>query len=234
MSAIHSIESLLNNCDEAYPSAGTWGYMTLLSDTLATGLSYVADIVGNTITTPTPHGLATGSRVRMVGGTLPSPLATNTDYYAIVISPTVVKLATTLALAQASSEIGMTDAGSGGLTLTEQTLTSADPLSVLLAKEISHPSWTARAIIDALGPATAVSGRAEKSTKLLPIGNTSGITLAYRHILFIESAVVGVGVLGNIPAANTGYQLRTEAGVQTIGVSDPPRVVLFSLRVRNA
>jgi hypothetical protein len=206
--------------------------MTLLSGNLTTGLTYTANATTNQLTTASAHGLVTGSRVQVAGGTLPTPLLASTNYYAIVVSSTVIQLATTLANAQAATAIDLTDAGSGTLTLAEQALTAADPLSVLVNKEISHPSWTARALIENLGSATEVSGVAEKPVKTLSISNTGASALSYQHYLFIESTAGTTATLGNVPSG-AGFILSTESSVQTIGVGDPPRAVFFKLRARN-
>jgi hypothetical protein len=228
-----STASLITNCNDAFPSTGTWGYMTILSGTLATGLTYTANATTNELTTASAHGLVTGSRLRLVGGTLPTPTVTGTDYYAIVSSTTVLRLATTLANAQAGTAIDLSDAGSGALTLTEQALTAADPLSVLINKEVSHPAWTARALIDNLGAAIDVVGVAEKPVKTLGISNTGTTTLSYQHYLFIESTAGTTATLGNIPS-DAGFILSTEASVQNIAAGDPPRAVFFKLLARNA
>jgi hypothetical protein len=228
-----SIDSLISNCNDAFPNTGTWGYFTLLKGDVATALGYTANATTNALTTATAHGLVTGSRVRMVGGTLPTPLLANTDYFAIVSSTTSLTLATTLVNAQAGTAIDLTDAGSGALTLTEQVLTAVDPLSVLVNKEISHPSWTARTVVANLGAATNVGGVAEKPLQTFSVNNTSlTAVLSYQHYLFIESAVVAAGVLGNVPSG-VGFVLSSEAVVQVINPGDAPRAVFFKLRARN-
>ena len=176
------------------------------------------------------HGLVTGSRLRLVGGVLPTPLLASTDYYAIVISPTVLKLATSLGNATAATAIDLTDAGSGSLTLTEQVLTGTDPLNVLVNKEISHPSWTVRATIDNLGAAAVVAGAAEKPVKTITVSNTAGTALSYQHYLIIESAAAAA--LGSIPAG-AGFIFNSEATVQSIA-SGSARPLLLRLRAKNA
>jgi hypothetical protein len=223
-----SIDSLISNCNDAFSSVGTWGYMTLLKGDLITGLTYAANATTNTLTTPTAHGLVTGSRIRLVGGTLPTPLLANTDYFAIVSSTTSFTLAATLG----GAAIDLTDAGSGALTLTEQALTAADPLAVLINKEISHPSWTTRALVDNLGAAVAVSGVAEKPQKTLSVTNSGATTLSYQHYLFIESTAGTTAALGNVPAG-AGFILSSEATIQNIAAGDPPRAIFFKLRARN-
>lgn len=230
---VFSIDSLISNCNDAFPNTGTWGYFTLLKGDVATGLSCTANATTNALTTATAHGMVTGSRLRLVGGTLPSPLLTNTDYFAIVSSTTVCALATSLANAMSSTSIDLSDAGSGALTLTEQVLTAADPLSVLVNKEVSHPSWTARTIIDNLGAATNVLGMAEKPLKTFSVNNVSPtVPLSYQHYLFVESTVTAAGVLGNVPSG-AGFVLSSESAIQVINPGDAPRAVFFKLRARN-
>jgi hypothetical protein len=224
-----NIDLLKVSNDLAHPTTGTWGYFTLLKGDLSTGVSYTPNATTNTFTTGTAHGLVTGSRIRFVGGTPPTPLLVNTDYFVIVSSVTVFTVATTLANALANVLIDITDAGSGALTFAEQALSQIDPLTVLVNKEISHPSWTARTIIDALGASVDAAGIAEKPQKTLSVTNSSTTTpLSYQHYLFIKGAT---SVLGN--ATGTGYILSSEAGIQTLAVGDPPRAVFFKLRARN-
>ena len=161
---------------------------------------------------------------------VPTPLLGNTDYYAIVISPTVLKLADSLANAIASTSIDLTDAGSGSLTLTEQVLTGTDPLNVLVNKEISHPSWTVRATIDNLGAAAVVAGAAEKPVKTITVCNTAATALSYQHCLIIESAAAAA--LGSVPAG-AGFIFNSEATVQSIA-SGTARPLLLRLRAKNA
>lgn len=60
----------------------------------------------------------TGEKVRFTtGGTLPSPLQINTDYYAIYVSDTQIRLATSLANAYAGTYIDLTDTGTGTHTI---------------------------------------------------------------------------------------------------------------------
>jgi hypothetical protein len=228
--AICSINSLLSNCDSAFPSAGSYGYLTLLKGGVVTGLGYTANATNNALTTATAHGMVTGSRLRLVGGTIPTPLLANTDYFVIKTSATVLTLATSLANALASVSIDLTDAGTGTLTLTEQALTAADPLSVLVNKEIVHPSWTERALIDNLGAATAVLGVAQKPIKGLTVSNNGTTAMSYAYYLVIASTAVGSAVLGSVPSS--GFALVTVPAV-TIAPGDPPRVIQLKISVRN-
>ena len=227
--ATFSIDLLKASNDLANPNTGTWGFLTLLKGDVTSGLAYTVNATTNAFTTAAAHGLVTGSRIRLVGGVLPTPIVAGTDYFVIVSSPTVFTLAATQAAAVANTPvIDLTDAGSGSLTLTEQPLLTTDLVTVLVNKEISHPSWAARALIDNLGASIDVAGVAEKVQKTLSITNSSATTLNYQHYLFIKG---GASALGS--TTSTGIILSTEATSQAILTGDPPRAVFFKLRARN-
>jgi hypothetical protein len=233
MTATFSIESLKFKASQLFPAVGDWAYMTLLSGDVTTGMAYTANSSTNILSTATPHKLATGSRIRLVGGTLPTPLIANVDYCAIVGSPTTFWLASNLADAQINAPIDLVDAGSGALTFTEQALKSTDPLSVLINKEIAHPSWPSRLLVGNLGIAVDAGGFAETPAKNLVITNTDATALTYQHHLYIESVVAATAALGNIPAAGTGCVLETLPQIVTIAPGEPPRSIFLKLRVRN-
>jgi hypothetical protein len=69
----------------------------------------------------TAHGLETGDGpIRFTtSGTLPTGLATATDYYVIAVNANSISLATSLANAYAGTEIDLTGAGSGTHTLVD-------------------------------------------------------------------------------------------------------------------
>jgi hypothetical protein len=227
--AIYSIDSLLNSANSLFPAAGIWGYLTLLKGDVATGLAYTANATSNQLTTASAHGMVTGSRLRLVGGVLPTPLLANTDYFAIVSSATVLSLAASLADAVSATAIDLTDAGSGALTLTEQVLTAADPLSVLVNKEVSHPAWVARAVVDNLGTAVVAAGTAVKPPKVVAVTNTAGTPLTYAHYLYIASAAAGS--LGSVPPG-AGFLFESAAAAVTLAPSES-RSVTLNLKVRN-
>lgn len=231
MTAVFSIESLKTKCNQVFPAAGGWAYMTLLSGDLATGVEYTANATANEFMTAAAHKLVTGSRIRLVDGTLPTPLVGGADYFTIFVTATTFKLATNLADAVAGVEVDLSDAGSGTLTFAEQGLLDIDPLPVLVNKEIAHPSWTSRLLVDNLGVAIAVNGAAETPAKSISIANTGATDLSFGYHLFIESTAAGTAVLGSVPAA--GYALDTQPNVVTIAVGEPPRSVFMKLRARN-
>ncbi len=225
-----STDALLAACDTAFNPAGSWGYFTLLKPDLATLLGYAANPTTDLLTTVSPHGLVTGSKI-WTSGTLPTPLLANTDYFAIVVSPTTLKLATGLIDAQAATAIDLTDAGSGTLTLTEQALSAADPLSVLINKEIIHPSWPSRKLITDLGAAAISSGIAQKPVQTITIANSAATPLVFQDYLFILSNAPTAGTLGNIPVG-AGFILGTD-NQTTIAIGDPPTAIFLQLQVRN-
>lgn len=66
---------------------------------------------------------ATGSTVRLsTTGVLPAGLNSDTDYYAIQVSPTEIRLAMTLTDARAGTAIDFTDNGTGQLSMSQQSL----------------------------------------------------------------------------------------------------------------
>jgi hypothetical protein len=170
--------------------------------------------------------------VRFSGGTLPTPLLANTDYYAIVSSTTVLSLATTLANANANTPIDLLDVGAGSLFLNEQVLNVNDQLSVLIKKEIAHASFPARLQISNLGAATIVGGIARKPDKILSI--SGGATpLSYRYLLFMESALAATATLGNVPPSPGLSILEDRETIDTIAPGDPPRAIFFRPQLRN-
>jgi hypothetical protein len=85
------------------PVAKDMGTITLLSNQIAI----------------TAHGFTTGLKLQATTTTtLPAGLAVETDYFVIVVSAGVIKLASSLVNANAGTEIDITDAGTGTHTLT--------------------------------------------------------------------------------------------------------------------
>ena len=80
--------------------------------------TFTADAGTDELTIASAHPYKTGDCARMVTtDTLPSPLAANTDYYIIYADTNKVKLATTLANANAGTNIDITTTGSGTHTI---------------------------------------------------------------------------------------------------------------------
>lgn len=230
--AIASKRSLQKYCDNAFAAAGIIGYLALLKADLSLNLSLAATAATDTLTTTTPHGLTTGSRVRVSvsGGTVPTPLTLVQDYFSIVTGATTLKLASTIDNALTSTAIDLSDSGSGALALHEQELNQDDPIAVLLAKELSHPNWLTRAPITDVGLATVSAGAAEK-IKAFAIQNTSVAPLTYKHAWLL----IGAGVTSAIGSA-TGIltdHLTTEAIAQTLAQGESKSIVL-KLRVLPA
>lgn len=214
--------------DRIWAATGTIGYLILLSGTLFSG-TFTVD-AGTNILTATGHTAVTGTRVRLTTtGTLPTissgTLNNSTDYFAIIDAGNL-KLATTLANALAGTAIDFTGTGSGTHTLTEQRLGDEDPISVLVAKELIHASYTRQAV-SAVGAAAAVGDFGEKT----PVSYTytiSGVDLVFRHVLFIRG---GTSAIGN--TTGTEPQLTTESADVTI-TAGAPKIVTLIFRTRNA
>lgn len=228
-----SPNGLTTICDTLFANTGTVGYVALIKPDLSTNITFTANASTDLMTTASAHGLVTGERIRVAvtGGSLPTPLVANTDYYVIVVSTTTFRLATTQANALAGSPVAidLTDAGSGTLTFNEQELNKDDPLAVLLAKELTHPSWSARAALTDLGAATVVSGNGEKPPKAIAVQNTSGTALSYKHVLFLFGAGV-TATIGSTPTGSYTRYLATETTTQTINTNETKSLV-FKMRV---
>ena len=81
---------------------------------LAGGTASEVDVAADTITIPS-HGLPSGLVGRLTTtGTLPAGLALATNYYVIVVDANTIKLANSLANAQAGIAVNITDEGSSG------------------------------------------------------------------------------------------------------------------------
>jgi hypothetical protein len=92
------------------------------TNTLGYGDTFTADagtdIITMTSTANIPSNILTGTRVRLTTTTtLPAGLALATDYYAIKVTDSTFKLATSYANAIAGTAINITDAGTGTHTM---------------------------------------------------------------------------------------------------------------------
>jgi hypothetical protein len=202
-----------NRLDLLFPAAGAIGRVILLKGDLALGLGLTANATTDELTTATAHGLVSGSRVRIASsGTIPAPLAATVDYFAIVTGASTLKLATTLANATANTSINLTDAGSGVLTLNEQTLTAADSVAVLINKELNGAGY-ARLAIDNLGAATIIGVNGEKPPKVLSFTNSGAANLDYRHYLIAFGAS---GVVGDVAGVTDAVLVSEVSTVTTI------------------
>lgn len=144
-----------NICDEdmAVPDA---------SDTVT------ADPAADTLTLPDEDlDLRTGDRVRIAStGTLPAGLAAATDYWAIRIAPTTIKLAASLAAARRFVAIDLTDAGSGTHTLTRK----------------GQPRYTANGVIDTAAAPGAILDRLMSAAAAITVWQQG------QHRLFVGAA----------------------------------------------
>ena len=121
-------------------TGGGAGVVTALAATaLATGADPEVNTTTNAISIPT-HGLTTGMLGRLTStGTLPAGLSLATDYFVIVVDASTIKLATTLANAQAGTAVDITDQGSNGAvnTLTFTTMSG----TVIMQKSNDNTNW---------------------------------------------------------------------------------------------
>jgi hypothetical protein len=177
-----------NDLDILIPPTGTFGYICLI-DNVLTSVTYTVDSATNVLTTASDHKLVTGSRVRssVSGGVQPNPLSGSTDYYAIVTGSATLKLATTLADALASTEIDLTDAGTGTLTLNEQSFADGDPLNVLINHEFDNGAFPDYARFEYLDPGVASAGSKFKVVTQNVTGTNPNIT--FKYVVVIKGGI---------------------------------------------
>lgn len=199
------------HCDRALPSAGTIGYFLLINNSLVLNLSATADDTTNEITTATPHGLVTGTRVRIAtsGGTLPAPLSPSVDYYAAVVNPTVLKVCASLADAQTATAIDLSSQGSS-LAINEQQLIPSDHPTVIINHECSGNNYS-RQPVTAIGAAVAGQDGKARKNPVVWSQQALGGAITYRHIAFLDG---GTAVAGNTTGTLT--HLVTLASAITI------------------
>lgn len=104
------------------------------------GVAPELDLDANTITLAA-HNFNLGQVVRGTStGTLPAGLSTGVDYYVIVVDANTIKLATSLANAQAGTAINITDYGTDGAThtLTAEALAGA---TIKLQASNDNTNW---------------------------------------------------------------------------------------------
>src|SRR5690606_34644960 len=102
-----SSEYLVSNRDDMLGAFGAYTRAVTRS-------SNNLDILNNS-----PHPIETGDRVQFTTTTtLPSPLTTSTDYYAIRVDDDSFRVATSLSNAISGTNVALTDAGTGTHTVT--------------------------------------------------------------------------------------------------------------------
>lgn len=119
--------------------------VTILDGTNLQSVSVVAPGAVNTTTDTISGdfgGWVTGTKLQLsvdLFATLPSPLVAATDYFVIQTSGSTIKLATSLANAQAGTAIDLTTAGSGTITLTVQSTAQGwEQTKALVRQEVAQ------------------------------------------------------------------------------------------------
>lgn len=108
-----------------------------VTDNTPSADTFTADAGTDNITI-TAHGYVTGLKGQASSTTtLPAGLSGSTDYYVIVVDANTIQLATSLANAQAGTQIDVTDAGTGTHTFTATALSG----SVKLQSSNDNSNW---------------------------------------------------------------------------------------------
>ncbi len=149
---------------------------------LAGGRESELDLTLDTMSIPT-HGFTTGLRVQAsTTGTLPTGITTSTDYWVIRNGADSIKLASSLANADAGTQINLTAEGSGVHTLTATAGSLAHSLQ--LQKSCDGTNWQSE------GSATAISAA----------GNTmyEGASKGYRFLRVTNTVTTGQAVYSTV------------------------------------
>jgi hypothetical protein len=192
--------ALKDHLDTLYPTFGSYGYAALLDADLNLNLGYSVDITSDLLTTITPHGLVTGTRVRSTAtvaqpGISPSgTLSSTVDYFVRVVSTTELELYSTLNDAtNATNQINFTGTGTGTLELNEQALNAEDPIEVLVNHELDHPDYT-RFELESMNPAFASAGEGRKNSDLWTMtANTTSPAWEFLYVLIIKNGSSAIG-----------------------------------------
>ncbi len=112
--------------------------------------------------TITAHGLTTGLKGQASsGGTLPAGLAISTDYFVIVVDANIIKLATSLANALASTAIDITDQGTNAATHTFTPTAIAGGKITLQKSNCYDPIQNPSGAFDDVAAGTAITATAD-------------------------------------------------------------------------
>lgn len=169
----------------------------------ATALSSVAAEADDDIVTKAAHGLSTGDRVVFTSGTGFTGLTATTAYYAIVLSSSTFKLATTRALAQAGTAVNITADGSDGVFTPTENLVGFgfDPRAIALLTGIPEDF---NAAIQALGIPQIMGFET--------VTHETGLTMAA-----VKWQAPGTGIVYWSPTLVWGSELGAQAGTRAAG-----------------
>ena len=213
---VHSNAFKIQLNDRMIASTGTIGHLTLIDNVLLTSAVFTADASTDILTFAVSNTLVTGSRIRLTSTTtLPGGSLSGTDYFAIRLSTTTIRLAATLALAIAGTSLNITDAGSGTLTANEQALTINDSLAAIVAHEIISAAISPRRAITDLGASTIVNGDAQKTPWITPITNSTNANIVFGYKLVVFG---GTGAIGD--SSVDTFMLQQEALTIASGASN--------------
>lgn len=148
------------------------------------------DVCTWTSTANIPSNILTGTRVRLTtSGTLPAGLATATDYYVVRLTDSTFELATSYANAITSTQINITDAGTGTHTVTWLLPRYTNGAGVQAI--FFNPAATALGAATpnlSLGYTNSTQTTSRATPTVLPIGKTAA---SNSHILYTGATGTG-------------------------------------------
>jgi hypothetical protein len=208
MTTTASKSALLRTAALAFPSIGIIGRLLLLTNDLLLAASVTANSSTNTLMFTGNHNLVTGTRFKLTG-TMPAPLVAGTEYFAIKINATTIKVALTLDDAIALTEVDLISTGSS-INFDEQPISAIDPISVLVSKELPSNSFYSRKEIQDVGVPALIAGEATINYQIT-LQNLTANTITFRHYLIAYGATAAIGSVTGI----TAYELETASADQS-------------------
>lgn len=203
-------------------------YLVLLEDPSLTSLQI--SVSGSTVTVPSGHPFANGSRVLVSStGTLPAPLANATVYRAISVGATSLQLSTEADYnyaAKTGTAIAFTSAGTGTISIAGAQFTAADHFTAIVKHEAEYGGISARPTVTLTTPSIT-----RESGVLVTSFASASITIdpPSSQIQFRSAAIIrgGSATIGNSGGVITAlYDHETTV---TIPVGSPnPATLIFN------
>jgi len=162
--------------------------------------------------------IPTGAEIKFTTtDTLPTPLVVGTTYYAIRVDATHIKVATSLANADAGIAINLTDVGVGTHTVTgvgEMTLTLDKPLPVALTKDTDHGECMASPYLD-------VRSTTENTSSI--VGIPARVATAGQFLWIQTWGPVWIAPQGEVSVGNNNRQVvfRHDGSIDEYDATDP-------------
>lgn len=196
---------------------GTASYVVAILDGLLSVLPFTVDIGidATHLVFAAPHKLVTNSRIRLsvsAGGALPAcatPLLTTAEYFAIRVDANTIQIKETVG----GTALTLLSNGVGTLTMSEQELSPADTIPVLVNHEVSHPDILRFSYAPGAAVPGATDARTPEEIFNIPVSPASP-PFVYKRVLLIRGGLLTVG--------DTTGSTRVELDIRPTSVTIQP------------